>query len=103
MRIGEEPLVGCDENFQLPRNMLEALRHRGFIYLHQVIDPIKSNIFNQEWVSTGTLGFIDDEENLWENYCHSLKNILTLIEDELGWSRKPIAGGYTQKLGYKAL
>jgi hypothetical protein len=33
-RIREDPWAGCDENFKLPRNMVEALQERGLFYLH---------------------------------------------------------------------
>jgi hypothetical protein len=84
--------------------MMEALRERGLFYLHRIADPVKSNIFTQGWVSAENLGSMDKE--VWENYCHSLKNSHVRIkyeEDKLVWSRNPVRAGYTPKLGYKAL
>lgn len=45
MIIEEEPLVGCDEDFQFPRFMMEDLIGKGLIYVHHVAGLLNSTIF----------------------------------------------------------
>ena len=50
---------------------------------------------------------MEDEEQLWDNYCHVLKNSHVRIkedEDEFVWSMNPIyqGVGYTLNLRYKS-
>jgi hypothetical protein len=49
---------------------------------------------------------MDEEGQVWENYCHSLKNSHVKIkdeEDELVCSRNSVRRWYKPKLGHKAL
>ena len=61
---------------------MESLRDKNLFYLHQVINTLTSTIFNQEHLSTDTLGFLGEEGQWWDNYSHALKTSPVRIKEE---------------------
>ena len=64
-RIGYDSYIGSTVDHMLPENMIDTLFDNGHIFLFQIHDPNKSNLFQQEWLSSAHLGFTGDEEVIW--------------------------------------
>lgn len=51
VRIGEDPWVGCNENYQLPLGLVFFLHERGNHSLEKIVDHEQSTIWSQGWKS----------------------------------------------------
>lgn len=65
VRLGQDTSVGCKENFCFPRNIVSALRDKGYFYISQIADNENSSIWRKALLSAERLGLIgDDIDNL---------------------------------------
>eukprot|EP01018_Ginkgo_biloba_P034237 Gb_24170 [translate_table: standard] len=102
VRLEEDPWAGCGGFHRLSEGLLQGLQERGLFNLCQVVDPGLSSVWRQEWMSSGTLGLVDDAAEEWEAFTFCLRSNHVRIkdsDDELIWSKNPAFILQKQKRG----
>lgn len=50
VKVGEDPWIGCGEDFRLTVRVIQFLTNSGYYRLNQIADTYMSIIWNQKWV-----------------------------------------------------
>lgn len=80
--LGDDTWFECDENYKLPKNMVEVLKSMGLYYLY-LVDPIRTTIMSWDWYNARSMGFVGEEGQIWNNHCHALNGShIRIKEDE---------------------
>ena len=103
IRVGEDPWLGVGERYKILEGIVLKLIRLGIYNLNQAC----STSMQREtlWKSSKQLGLEEGPREEWEEYVTMLKsNFIHLEEtreDKLVWTKNPVNGDFTAKLGYK--
>lgn len=105
IRIGRDPWVGCNENYDIPPGLIRYLESKGILYLNQVENIGHSTIWGQAWKSGEELELHPHWWNNWKVYIQEISRSNVRFKDkpdQLVWAHDE-SGSYSPKFGYKFL
>ena len=101
INVGMDPIIGLEDNYVLPRNLIAHLHCRNCVVLQQVWKMDNDGCYH--WLSTEDLQFSGNLMIEWNNYIQRLKQAgveLSDRSDQLVWSKNERDGKVFAKLAY---
>ena len=104
--MGEDPLLGSEEHYELSEGLIRELHARVLYFLNQFVSQYETLSGSNIWKNVDELNIPVQYKDEWTNYIKMLNSngiILTDNEDFLKWSWNTSNRTVTTKLAYEEI